>query len=376
MKRIFKLVVFLSLALLAPALVKAAQIQTISAPFVTVGVGDTFTVPVSITDTPDLTSWQFDLAFDPSIVNADSVTEGPLMSSFGMTSFGPGVIDNTSGLISLVTDSYVDLPPDPSGSGVLADVDFTALAPGVSPLTLQNVFLNLSDTGFDIANGQITVTGSAVPEPTTLMLLASGIVLLGALRLVKGVNTMKHARLYVIGLMLLGMIGFSTGPAVAATAAGPYYAMPSWDQQLPASTRFIVLSNWIDKAHPSGGAAVLDRETGLVWEQSPDTFTYEWSEAEFNCATSNTGGRLGWRLPTIQELTSLLDPTQSYPALPSGHPFSNVQPEFYWSATDAGTVADCAWGVYFSNGTVDFDNWKGLTGHLWCVRGGQGVNPQ
>ena len=80
---------------------------------------------------------------------------------------------------------------------------------------------------------------------------------------------MKHKLFFTLALMVLAWVGFAASPAGAATAAGPYYATPSWDQQLPASTRFVVLSNWIDAAHPSGGAAVLDRETGLVWEQSP-----------------------------------------------------------------------------------------------------------
>jgi hypothetical protein len=178
---------FASLVVLAPAFVEANGVTTISAPFVTVGVGDTFTIPISITGATDLTSWQFDLAFDPGIVTANSVTEGPFMSSFGTTLFGPGVIDNGVGLISLVTNAYVDLAPNPSGSGVLGNIDFTALALGVSPLTFSNVFLNLLDSGFDIGNGQITVTGTPqpIPEPATLMLLGGGLALLSGRRLAK-----------------------------------------------------------------------------------------------------------------------------------------------------------------------------------------------
>ena len=154
----------------------------ISAPLVTVNVGDTFIIPISIADATDLTSWQFDLAFNPTIVNLNSVTEGPLMSSFGLTLFGPGAIDNIAGLISLVTDSYIDLPPEPSGSGVLADIEFTALAPGVSPLTFSNVFVNDLDEGFRATNGQITVGGtSVVPEPASLISLAGGLALLSLL---------------------------------------------------------------------------------------------------------------------------------------------------------------------------------------------------
>src|SRR6266404_2490251 len=102
---------------------------------------------------------------------------------------------------------------------------------------------------------------------------------------------MRHKFLCTLGLMIVSWVGFAANPAGAATtAAGPYYANPSWDQQLPASTRFVVLSNWIDAAHASGGAAVLDRETGLVWEQSPSTTTLFWLAAEGHCNDLRTGG--------------------------------------------------------------------------------------
>jgi len=62
---------------------RVAADPVLSAPFVTVGVGDTFTIPISITGSTDVTSWQFDLAYSPSLVKANSVTEGPFMSAFG-----------------------------------------------------------------------------------------------------------------------------------------------------------------------------------------------------------------------------------------------------------------------------------------------------
>jgi hypothetical protein len=49
---------------------------------------------------------------------------------------------------------------------VLANIQFTALAPGVSPLTFSNVFLDLSDQGFSTVNGQITVTPATTAIPT------------------------------------------------------------------------------------------------------------------------------------------------------------------------------------------------------------------
>jgi len=180
---------------------------------------------------------------------------------------------------------------------------------------------------------------------------------------------MKH-KLLALGIIVLGMVAFGTSPAAAQTAAnGPYYATPSWDQQLPASTRFTVLSNW-------GSAAVLDRETGLVWERSPRTSAFhERHDAHEVCNTLTLGNRMGWRLPTLQELASLLDPTQSIPSLPSGHPFTNVQvSDAYWSATNDAANTDNAWVVDFVFGIGALPKYRYLW--IWCVRGGQGVDLQ
>jgi hypothetical protein len=165
-------------------------------------------------------------------------------------------------------------------------------------------------------------------------------------------------------------LGWITSSAFAQTTAnGPYYATPSWDQQLPAATRFIVLANW-------QSAAVLDRETGLVWEKVPRTSTvFSWITASRHCSGLDLGGRKGWRLPTLQELASLVDSSQSNPALPSGHPFT-VQSSNYWSAsTFADDTAD-AYSVAFENGIVLVNVKSSPNLLVWCVRGGQGVNPQ
>src|SRR5687768_17687330 len=98
---------------------------------------------------------------------------------------------------------------------------------------------------------------------------------------------------YISAIVISTLLTFSVGKATAQTTAnGPYYAWPSWDQQLPASTRFIVLANWKDTNFPSGGAAVLDRETGLVWQKTASgTSELDWDRASFHCLNQNTGGR-------------------------------------------------------------------------------------
>ena len=166
------------LVVLRPQQVEANPI--VSAPFVTVAAGDTFTLSISITDGVDLESFQFDLGFDPLIVaaNVAGATAGAVLPGDWFFT-GPGAVDNSAGQILGVSAFGSAF----SGSGEIAEIEFTALMAGVSPLTLSSVFLNFSDAGFDVADGQITVTGGqAVPEPTTLALLALGLLAFGARR--------------------------------------------------------------------------------------------------------------------------------------------------------------------------------------------------
>ena len=151
---------------------------------------------------------------------------------------------------------------------------------------------------------------------------------------------------------------------VSQAAAKP---VPTWDKQINGPGRFKVLSKF-------GGAAVLDKETGLVWEQSASTAGETWFDARFTCADKAVGGRLGWRLPSVHELASVLDllgPPPG-PTLPPGHPFQNVErTQAYWTATTDADDPTRAW-------IVDFDTVlenvltlsKGSTPRVWCVRGG------
>ncbi len=183
---------------------------------------------------------------------------------------------------------------------------------------------------------------------------------------------MKQWHRWLGTAMAIGVIAMTMGMAVPAqaqtTANGPYYATPSWDQTLPAATRFIVLSNF-------NGEAVLDRETGLVWERSPSTFGTTWVEARFVCTRKAISNRRGWRLPALAELASLLDISVSppLPALLLGHPFHNVQLSIYWSATTRADNPAIAWDVIMGNGNVD-SNFKDFTFLVWCVRGGMNAD--
>jgi len=194
---------------------------------------------------------------------------------------------------------------------------------------------------------------------------------------------MRHRLFDSLTLVLLATLTLSARPAGAQTvAAGPYYATPSWDQTLPANTRFIVLSNFNNEA-------VLDRETGLVWERSPGPANQvvgpAWELESDHCLHQTTGNRAGWRLPTINELASLFDPSAtSLPGLPAGHPFTGFSQfgNFFPSSTVSVSKDTSHRGISFKifpSFSIDFgdsffDTAAGAS--PWCVRGGLNSSPQ
>ena len=182
----------------------------------------------------------------------------------------------------------------------------------------------------------------------------------------------------VVGSFVWGAIVFV--PAPAAGQHGAYYPLPSWNQTLPATKRLVLVMP-IDGF---GQQAVLDRETGLVWQKAPsEPRAYDWQNARRWCRTENTGGRQGWRLPSVEELSSLLDLTLPFSAsgLPMGHPFDlrEASPVF-WSASVDDFDPSHAYGVTFVGEQPDAvpgarvfpQNFKL---RAWCVRGGQGNHP-
>lgn len=132
-----------------------------------------------------------------------------------------------------------------------------------------------------------------------------------------------------------------------------------WDTNNPSASRFVTAFT----------GAVLDKNTGLVWEQAPDGSSFDWNQARFHCVNKNVGGTRGWRLPAVAELASLSDPSLPAPLVPASV-FTGVQSAGYWSATTIAEAPTIAWVVSFDNGGVG-NGFKTSRGSLaWCVRGG------
>jgi len=163
----------------SPLLAFAISPVSIQPPVSAVDVGSFFDVFVDVSSVTDLYAFQFDIGFNPAIISAISLTEGPFLPSGGTTLFFPGVIDNAAGTITFTADTLIGAIPGVSGSGSIADIQFQALALGTSPIGLSNVLLldsSLSDIAFNTANASVDVSSTAVPEPTTILLLGSGLI--------------------------------------------------------------------------------------------------------------------------------------------------------------------------------------------------------
>ena len=134
----------------------------------------------------------------------------------------------------------------------------------------------------------------------------------------------------------------------------------------------------------NGDGTVTDNLTGLIWLKDADcsifhaprtwdyTLTVLIPQLEDGYCGLTDGSSPGdWRLPNYRELFSIMDAKNFNQALPTGHPFTNVQSEFYWTSTTHADIDDAAWYVYLGDGRVSYHNKTVYSHFLWPVRGGQ-----
>ncbi len=155
--------------------------------------------------------------------------------------------------------------------------------------------------------------------------------------------------------------GGGSGSSSGSATPGNYTTR--WDTRHAAATRFTVLTEF-------GGAAVRDNNTGLVWEQAPSTMA-AWADARLYCINKAVGGTRGWRLPSVAELASLIDPSMGAPFVPNV--FTGIeQMAPYWTSTsnaESSTGLNATkFSMNFQDGTVGISA-KTTSNFFWCVRG-------
>ena len=129
----------------------------------------------------------------------------------------------------------------------------------------------------------------------------------------------------------------------------------------------------------NGDGTITDDITGLTWQKC--TFgkydndclsglaeTYTWSSAKNQCENLTLAGT-GWRLPTVFELTRLVNYGNSSAITINKTAFPDTGPWLYWTSTaNALFPNDWAWYVEFSQGSTWADD-QTNSHYVRCVRG-------
>ena len=108
------------------------------------------------------------------------------------------------------------------------------------------------------------------------------------------------------------------------------------------------------------------QEGNLMWQDDNDAATVQnnWQGAIDYCQNLNLAGHSDWRLPSFDELRTIVD-KNNHPAIKSE--FKNTASDVYWSSTPVAGNSYYAWGIYFDGGyESSYD--KDANVYVRCVR--------
>lgn len=160
----------------------------------------------------------------------------------------------------------------------------------------------------------------------------------------------------------------STGEVLCSEAGG-YYGQDAL---------YLALGKCIPRYYTVTGAAgsdiVKDNITGLIWQRTLSSDKYSWQEAIDYCNNLIYGGQNDWRLPSSNELQTIVDYGTYNPSIDAvvfPGTYSIPYSSNYWSSSDsADPSSEYAHGVSFFNGT-DASSFKTTYGYARCVRGAE-----
>jgi hypothetical protein len=123
---------------------------------------------------------------------------------------------------------------------------------------------------------------------------------------------------------------------------------------------------------------IEDHLSNCLWHPKPlfDGACNSWKSSLAGVLELRRESGLNWRMPTINELETLVDSSAHTPALPVDFPGENLQ-EAYWSSTTSFYEPEWAYVLYLHKGAVgvgfkanrDFPVWPVLTDYHMAVSG-------
>jgi hypothetical protein len=114
------------------------------------------------------------------------------------------------------------------------------------------------------------------------------------------------------------------------------------------------ISHEYERKQSNGVNVVIDYATDLMWQQAGPVQAMTWNNASAYISQLNNeqyASYTDWRLPTLEELTSLLEPTKQKSNLYLTPVFGTNQ-VWCWSADKDLTTKNVAWYISFSSGGI------------------------
>ncbi|MGI9212097.1 MAG: DUF1566 domain-containing protein [Methylococcaceae bacterium] len=206
----------------------------------------------------------------------------------------------------------------------------------------------------------------------------------------EGIDTRLTIPLRDLAVELLGCHGLAVqlfraaAPSAATPATGSVSESLPKPTSKPAPNPAALIAGRYEKT--ANGQEVIDHQTGLIWradierraaeigekgfifketetKRQADAFTFDEAQARAKEVAQQTG--LPWRVPTVDELASLVDRSRSEPA----SAFPDMPPIRFWSSSPYAGGTSSAWDVYFDDGDVGYYS-RNLTFAVRLVRGG------
>ena len=160
------LVVILLFTIVIPLPVKAdgPTLVQVSPSNTTVSALQTFSLNISCIPSQPIKSFELKISFDPSLLQANSVTGGTIFSGYS-TFFNDGTIDNIAGSIINIYNLIIG-PENTSNPGTLVTISFTAKKfSGTSTIDLYDVGVtdDLGYVSITVSDAAVTVIGENQP---------------------------------------------------------------------------------------------------------------------------------------------------------------------------------------------------------------------
>lgn len=114
-----------------------------------------------------------------------------------------------------------------------------------------------------------------------------------------------------------------------------------------------------DRFTDNGDGTITDKQLKVIWIKDPSVIPELQKAMNFDAAKSAceklqyAGFNSGWRMPTVEELRSIVDYTRSDPAWDI-NVFGGKYDNWYWTSTPcAWNLTGAAWCVHSDVGSVD-----------------------